>query len=149
MKQGTNPLAWSPIGWAGAGVIAGGTLALLLAAQGTSALEAADSKPDPMGSTQKAPVGDRKGRRCVAMSFVDPNQSRYVFAGNSSQLTVRGEIPCADSVTGWSRVGPVRLWDDGLVEFLVIPVPPCPPSGPAGDAGVFYAWIGFPNPNAN
>lgn len=145
MKQRTVSLAWGSIGWAGAGVIAGGTLALLIAARGTPARDATPSAPSQDATTQKAPAGDRKGRRCVAVAFVDPNQSRQVFAGTSSGLTIRGEVPCADAVVGWSRVGPVRLWDDGLVECLVIPVPPCP----QGDGSVFYAWLGFPNPNAN
>ncbi|MFM7480175.1 MAG: hypothetical protein ACKO4V_03475 [Planctomycetota bacterium] len=144
MKQRTTALAWGSIGWAGTGVIAGGTLALLLAARGTQANDT-PAVLDQAATTQKAPAGDRKGRRCVAVSFVDPNQSRQIFPGNSLQLTIRGEVPCADAVVGWSRVGPVRLWDDGLVECLVIPVPPCP----QGDGSVFYAWLGFPNPNAN
>lgn len=144
MKQRTISLAWGSIGWAGAGLFVGGALALLLAARGTQANDT-PAVLDQAATTQKAPAGDRKGRRCVAVSFVDPNQSRQVFAGTSSQLTIRGEVPCADAVIGWSRVGPVRLWDDGLVECLVIPVPPCP----QGDGSVFYAWLGFPNPNAN
>jgi len=126
-------------------VIAGGTLALLIAAGGSSTNGAALDAPSQEAMNQMASASDRKGRRCVAMSFLDSNLSRRILAADASQLALRGDVPCAAEVTAWSMVGPIRLWDDGLVECLVIPIPPCT----QGNGSVFYAWLGFPNPNAN
>jgi hypothetical protein len=149
MKQVTALGRRLPWVCTGAGMLAGGALVLLVAARsahdpGATPLQANQDATAP-GRIRITPAGDRKDRRCVSVSFVDPNLSRMVFAANSSQLTIRGEVPCADAIVGWSRVGPIRLWDDGLVECLVTPVPPCP----QGDGSAFYAWLGFPNPNAN
>jgi hypothetical protein len=145
MQQQPTSSTWRACLWAGIGVVAGGTLALLIAARGSSTNTPAFDAPGQDATKQRASASDRKGRRCVAMSFLDSNLSRHTFAGDSAQLAIRGDVPCAAEVIAWSMVGPIRLWDDGLVEYLVIPVPPCP----QGNGSVFYAWLGFPNPNAN
>lgn len=81
--------------------------------------------------------------RCVGM-FLDQNPgapgsrlpSNVPASGNN--LTVRGTVPCMDSVFAWSPRGPYRAFEDGTIEFLASPVPPCP-------GGDFYVWIAFPN----
>ena len=81
--------------------------------------------------------------RCVGM-FLDQNPgapgsrlpSNVPASGNN--LTVRGTVPCMDSVFAWSPRGPYRAFEDGTIEFLASPVPPCP-------GGDYYVWIAFPN----
>lgn len=59
------------------------------------------------------------------------------IAADSISLTVRGTIPCKDSVSIWSMQGPYRVFEDGTVEFLAAPIPPCP-------GGDYYVWIAYP-----
>ena len=81
--------------------------------------------------------------RCVGM-FLDPNPggpgSRLPanIPATGNNLTIRGKVPCMDSVFAWSPRGPYRVFEDGTVEFLASPMPPCP-------GGDFYVWIAFPN----
>ena len=77
--------------------------------------------------------------RCVGM-FIDSNGrggQANLIATNAVSLTVRGTIPCMDSVQAWSKCGPYRVFEDGTVEMLVTPIPPC-------NGGDYYLWIAYP-----
>ena len=77
--------------------------------------------------------------RCVGM-FIDSNArggQANLIATNAVSLTVRGTIPCIDSVQAWSKCGPYRVFEDGTVEMLVTPIPPC-------NGGDYYVWIAYP-----
>ena len=77
--------------------------------------------------------------RCVGM-FIDSNArggQANLIATNAVSLTVRGTIPCMDSVQAWSKCGPYRVFEDGTVEMLVTPIPPC-------NGGDYYVWIAYP-----
>ena len=89
-------------------------------------------------ANSSAPAAAAAGR-CVGMFIAAPGTGPVpsTIAADASNLTVRGNVPCAASVAGWAPQGAYRVFEDGTVEFLAVPVPPCP-------GGDFYAWIAFP-----
>jgi hypothetical protein len=78
--------------------------------------------------------------RCVGMFLDSPGRAGALpdtIPADATNLVVRGTVPCRDQIMGWSPRGPMRVFEDGTVEFLASPVPPCP-------GGDYYVWIAFP-----
>ena len=102
--------------------------------------EAAGGLRSRLARLAGARPGSAAAGRCVGMFMDAPGRSGALpdtIPADATNLAVRGTVPCRDQIMGWSPRGPMRVFEDGTVEFLASPVPPCP-------GGDYYVWIAFP-----
>lgn len=75
-------------------------------------------------------------RKLVSVFVADRSKKAVYDAVNITGNKVRKDA-CGGKAVAYEAQGPYRAWDDGIVEFLALPLPYCP-----GERR--YVWVALP-----